>query len=714
MRGRTFLAMFLLAVLGLFSPVRAADPPKAAETALAKAPADVEYYRSMLRMGETFETIGRSRAWKQIWDEPALQEFRKKVQEGLGGAGLEPIHKFFADPDNAEIPALAANAFSNEIFVYAGAGTGDLISLFQELAGTARFGPAFLQGLGQNPGDPTRARARLLLQSLAEKPERVRIPDLIIGFKVSEPTKVTAQLKRIDPLLADALKDTPLKGRSKRVKIGDDEFLVLSLDGSLVPWDQVPIAMFEEKEGEFAPLMKHLKAMKLSVAIGVRQGYLLVAIGQSTDAVLKFGGAGPKLAGRPELKPLAKAASKPLTAVSYASAKLRQATATTAEDVTGFADLVKGFTGQLGLPDDLGKSLDKDLESLAQSIAKSLVKPEATFSFSFRTSRGWETFDYDYTPTSASSSKPLTLLNHVGGNPILAAVWRSETTIDDYRALVKWVTTFGGHAEKIARAKFPEGEPIIDTVRKEIFPLLKELSDTTEKLWLPALADGQEGIVIDAKWTSKRWHESMPIADRELPLPELGIIVGVSDADKLGQALEDYRTTLNKLIAKVREQAPPGTVPEFEIPKPKVESKNGRTLAFYPIPEEWGIDKQFQPTGGIAGSVAALALSRAHVERLLSPLPLQTDLAPFADLKRPLDSAFLFNFAELISAAGPWIGFAIDKAEPADKKEAERIAVKVMSILKVFQSYGSATYREGGATITHSEAVFRDILPTGK
>ncbi|MBW8885390.1 MAG: hypothetical protein JF612_11610, partial [Planctomycetia bacterium] len=405
--------------------------------ALSKVPADIEYYRSMLRMGETVETIRKSQMWKQIWDEPALKELQKKAMESLGGADFEPIRKFFADPANAEIPALAADAVSNEIFVSIGTGMGDLVSLAQELGGGLRFGPAFQQLLGQGQGDPMRTRARLLLQSLSEKPERLRVPDVMIGFKIREPAKVATQLKRIDPLIADALKDSPLKGRTRRIKLGDDEFLVLSLDGSLVPWDQIPIGMFEDKEGEFAPLMKHLKSMKLSIALGVRQGYLLLVIGQSTDSVLRFGGAGPKLIDRPELKPLANATTKPLTSISYASAKLRQATATTAEDITGLADGAKALLGQIGLPDDLTNSLTKDIDALTQSLAKGLVRPEAAFSYSFRTTRGWETFDYDSTPAGASSTKPLTLLNHVGGNPILASVWRSKTTVDDYRVFVK-------------------------------------------------------------------------------------------------------------------------------------------------------------------------------------------------------------------------------------------------------------------------------------
>jgi hypothetical protein len=704
-------SFFLLLLAFVSNPLRAADPSKAAETALAKAPADVEYYRSMLRMGETIETIGKSQVWKQIWNEPALQALWKQGLAALQGEQFKPIHQFFADPANAELPTLALDAVSNEIFVYAGAGSGDLMALFQELIGSARSDSALL--LRWQVGDPAQTRARLLLRSLAKKPERIRIPDLMVGFKLSEPEKVAAQLKRLHPRIGEALKETPLKDSTQRVKIGSDDFIVLPLDGSMVPWDMVPFAMLEEKEGEFAPLVKHLKAMKLSAALGVRQGYLLLAIGASTDGILKFGGAGPRLIDRAEFQPLAKAAGKPLTSISYASAKVRQATATTPEDVKGYAELAKSLAAQAALPQDLAKALNEDIDALVQTIAKGLVKPEAAMSFSVRTARGWQTFDYDYTPSGPATSKPLTLLDHLGGSPILAAVWRSDTTVDDYRAFVKWIALFGGDAERIARAKFPDAELVLDALQKNVVPLLKELSEITEKFWLPALADGQEGVVIDAKWWSKKWHESQP-TERELPMLELGIILGVSDVEKLGQALKEYRATINKLIARVLDLAPPGTFPVLEIPQPSLESKNGRSYAFFPIPESAGIDKQFQPAGGVAGSVAAAALSRGHVERLLTAAPLQTDLAPFVDLKKPMDSAFLFNFSELVAAAGPWVGFLIEKAEPADKMEAERIAVKVMSLLKVFQAYGSATYRKNGATITHSEAVFRDIVPALK
>ena len=702
------LMIGIAACLLLVAPCAAfaADPPTG--TALDKVPADAEYFSSMLRMGETVATIGKSRAWQQLWNEPEVQALWKKALEKYNEAD-NPLKAFLADPANKDIPALAADAFSHEVFISAGAGTSDMAEVFMELIGTARYGVKLQKLLGQGDADPERTRIRLVLQSLATNPQRLRIPELLIGFKLTDGAKAAAQLKRLDPLLATALALTPLKGRSKRVKVGDDEFLALELDGSLVPWDQLPIAMYEEKEGEFAPLVKRLKAMKLSVAIGVRHGYLLLAIGESTANIAQFGGKGPALASRAEFKPMAKAAGRPLTAVSYSSAKLRQAVATTPEDVLAFGELAKAGLDQAPIPDDLRKPLEKDIEGVLKAIAKGLKKPSAAMAFSVRTASGWETFDYDYTAPDAAPQKPLTLLDHLGGNPLMAVVWRSGTTVDDYKAFAKWVATFAGHAEKIALAMAPESEPFVESYRKNLVPLFQELSGITEKLWLPALADGQEAVVLDAKWTSRKWHEALA-ADRELPMLEFGIVLGVSDAAKLEKALESYRTAINKLIAKASEADPTGNIPAIEIPKPKVDAKDGRTFAHYPIPEQLGIDPQFQPTGGLSSNVAVLALSRFHAERLLADSPLQTGLAPFADLKRPLDSAFYFNWAGFVDSAGPWVGFLTKRTAPEERlKEIQATAVKVMKLLRIFCAYGSVTYRESNATVTHSEAAFQDI-----
>jgi len=191
---------------------------------------------------------------------------------------------------------------------------------------------------------------------------------------------------------------------------------------------------------------------------------------------------------------------------------------------------------------------------------------------------------------------------------------------------------------------------------------------------------------------------------------ELALVLAVSDAEKLTQALESYRTILNKMLDKVRDVVP-GSIPEFSIPKPKVDIKGDSKFAYYPIPEQLGLHKELQPTGGLSPTVAVLTLSRSHAEKLLKDAPFKTGFAPLADMSKPLDSVFYFNFAGLVDAAGPWVEYAMKLSgkKNANTEEMGKYALTAMEILKVFRGYVSATYREGGMTITHSEAVFQDI-----
>jgi hypothetical protein len=684
--------------------VWSADPNPAA-TSLDKVPADVEAYQSYLRLGEMVEIIGKSRAWKLLWEDKSVQELWKEAKKNFEDDGGE-FKKFLDDPANKELPGLLADAFSQEVFVYLGKGGGDVLTLLGETANSARF--ANLLGKLQGERDDSLAQLRAMMRGLTEQRQRIRIPDMVFGFKVSDPAKVTAQLKRLDKILADALNDTALKGASSRTKVGEDEFLVLKLDASAIPWGLIPLGMIEEKEGEFAPLIEKLKKLKAVVSVGVREGYLLVALSESTDSLAKFGGKGPKLSAHPAFKPVAKFAERPLTSIGYSSAELNQLLAANADDVRTLTDLIKSGFDELELDKKQQEALKNDLEALGRSLEKTLEKPGAELGFSFRTPTGWESYEYQYSTSKPAEAKPLTLLNHLGGDPILAVVGRSTTTVEDYRSLIKWAKVFALHGEKVLLAKAPEYEEKVKSFHRDIVPILKKLNDTIEKLYIPALADGQEALVLDSKWKSTRWQAFLAESDQPLPMLELGIIVGVTDAVKLEDALSSFRTLGNQLIEKVREIAgAAAAIPEFEIPKPVVERKNGRTFAHYPIPGEWGLDEKFLPTGGLSKTVGAVTLSRGHTERLLTETPLKVQSSLLADTKKPLDSALYFNWSGLVDAVAPWMAYM--KEQTGMDADSEKTVKNVMKFLKVFRSYSAITYHEEGATVTRSEGIIRDI-----
>ncbi len=237
---------------------------------------------------------------------------------------------------------------------------------------------------GKNPGE---LQARAVLNSLAANLKLIHLPDLVIGFRVKDSKKAEAQIKRLEDLinLVIGAAPPPVRDGFKRVKVGDSSVLNLTLDGSLVPWDEIPIKDYEEKEGQYDALLKKLRELKLSISLGVHQGYIVLAIGHSPEQLAAIGGKGKRLGQLPEFKPLAKFADKPITSIGYVSKALKAAMATTAADYQAMGTTVANLLKAAELPDDITAKLRKDIESVAASMGKDLPEPGASLSFSFLT-----------------------------------------------------------------------------------------------------------------------------------------------------------------------------------------------------------------------------------------------------------------------------------------------------------------------------------------
>src|SRR5262249_49884048 len=144
------------------------------------------------------------------------------------------------------------------------------------------------------------------------------------------------------------------------------------------------------------------------------------------------------------------------------------------------------------------------------------------------------------------------------------------------------------------------------------------------------------------------------------------------------------------------------------------------------LPPEYdaNVDSQLMPNAGLSKSVAVLSFSPKTSERLLASTPLAvTPDGPLADRKKPLASAVYFNWASTVDALGPWIDLAVRQvprmvggagqfADASDDPSTRMIldqARTFLEILKVLRTAESATYEEGGATVTHSLTVFHDV-----
>ena len=88
------------------------------------------------------------------------------------------------------------------------------------------------------------------------------------------------------------------------------------------------------------------------------------------------------------------------------------------------------------------------------NLARYMPEPGETAGIMFLTDRGYEGFQYtNGKRPMMDSSKPLTILSHVGGSPLFVLASRSKQNIHDYEDAVAWLKKTAKHVEKIAEEK---------------------------------------------------------------------------------------------------------------------------------------------------------------------------------------------------------------------------------------------------------------------
>jgi len=338
-------------------------------------------------------------------------------------------------------------------------------------------------------------------------------------------------------------------------------------------------------------------------------------------------------------------------------------------------------------------------------------------SFSFMTDSGYEGYAYDFGDHDNLKGVKCQLHEHFGGNPIFAAAVSFKVDGTGYAALTEFIRTVYGHAESVVLDLIPDedSKDMFKKGAKNILPVFKRLDDAIAKQLLPAMKDGGLGIVLDAKWKSKQWVRELPAMPKEMPMVELGLLLGISDAKRFETGMKEIRLALNELYAKVRETSN-DNIPEFKIPAPETEKAKNGSLIYWPLPEDLGLDKQFHPMIGVGKSVSLIALSKSHTERLLSPTPLTMKGAPLAR-KGDLVGACVLDWNALVDAAAPWIEFGITTGMAGDKapKGAPKVEdvlkqVKVvLTVLKCYKGMSNATYVEDGKLVSHTQIVVKDL-----
>ncbi len=499
-------------------------------------------------------------------------------------------------------------------------------------------------------------QVRKVLEVLDQKAAQLKIPTLLKGMKLSNVQRAQDQLKRLEALVNGVLAQQPaLQPRFSREQIGGGDFLTFRLDGTLIPWSQVLQDAQGIDQQQLQKMVEKVSAMTLVVSIGVRDSYLLVSIG-SDNKHLGSLGQGSLLYDREEMAPLRTAADKPITEVTYVNGDFLKRVGAIDRQMDQLVTMARQMAPMMmaGTP-QLAQELIADVERFAAYVKQKAPEPGAYSGFNYLTPEGYESFGYNWSSQFAlDASQNLTILTHVGGDPIGFYAARGKPNPQTYDDLAKFLSRLAYYGEQIGLQQMDEDQlAAYQKLKIDFLPLIQRIGTVTREKLAPAFADGQSALVLDAKSGSAAWHAEMPPADGDLPMIEFALVTGVSDASLVKAAFSEYFEIVQQALDKLHEASTgelrdmfPNPIPPIKLAQPATKDVSGGTIYYYALPQESGLDAQVAPNAGLSNEVMAASLLPRFTARLLADTPLQ-GAGPLANTNRPLAAAYQLEFARL-------------------------------------------------------------------
>ncbi len=744
-------AVLAVAVVGSLSgwtrEAGAAEPsPLAAKVAgsLDFVPSDVSFYSVSLRTKEQLDLVLESNAWKKLKSLPSVKSAWQQFESQWTDGPLAQFAALLQMPENEELISLLGDMSGSEVFMYGDQRLNDALDLMNEVNNASRLSTiaASIQAMKGNFNEGSAMlQSRAVLDTLADNLDILTMPTVVFGFKVKDATVASRQLKRLELLTKMALGQAPMfRSRFERKKIGEGDYLNFTLDGSLVPWEEYDLEHVAAEPGQYDALTEKLKAFTLAISLGTYKNYVLIGLSSSTDHLAALG-AGETLARDGRLDIVGKFADQRLTGVAYISQELMARLQGTPDNTDNIKEMVEVLLEEADVDEELNNRVLKDVAALSADLKGFIPKPGELVSFSFLTPRGIESYAYDHSQNLAlDGSRRLDLLEHIGGSPILASVTRGKVSVGQYKTLVKWVKVADGYFEDLALPAMKDQERERSEKFLKLFkPLAARFNSTTIDKLFPALADGQVAVVVDDKWSSKQWLQAAPETAKAMALPEPALVFGVTDPKLLRQAMSDYQNIADDGVVALRKAAPEVVPPDFKLPRPVKQTAGPGEAFVYKIPAEAGLDAQVAPNAALGDHTAVLSLSVAHSARLLASTPYK-GAGALADTRQSLANAVVWNWADGVELASPWVLFGVknygaiamqaaagaaglDNADDPDDKGAvkpemefdvEAVLPQVRDGLTIFKTLRTITSslridETSGAMIRHTEFYFQDL-----
>ena len=689
-------------------------------TSLSFVNEDVAFYTTSLRLKEQMDVFLNSRAFDKIKNHPIVQMGIGQVMsewESPSSPQVGMAKGLLSMPENQQLVAMLQDAVSNEVFMIGDENMQNSLKLLMEISQQSND----LQMAGVIGGQE--AMKEKVLDLLERVASKFAMPGMMIGMKLTDKSLAVQQLKRLEDSVTPLLKQLPpdLAKRFSRSKIGQGDFITISLDGSLVPWQQIPMDEFEDVERKrVEALIAKAKTMTATISLGLIDDYLVFAIGESTEPLEKHG-TGKLLIDRKEMAPLKQFMDKPVTSIAYLSETTMKVLTDPSSQLNSAADTFQSLIELAGddLSEEIRAEIDADLDDLVEDLKGFYQQPGAIATIGWIKPTGYEGYSYNYSKSAlALPQKKMSVLNHVGQSPLFVGAGNNFFKPADYDMLVKWFKRGQYYLEQIGQKDLSDDErEQYEQFKTTFTPLFKRFDSNIRDNMFPAFNGGEFAIILDGKAKSNSWHAAMPPADQELSLPELAMVWGITDANKVEQSFatlfeifDDGITGWNKVMTEDQ-------LPIESFPRPEQTEIASGTLYSYTLPADVGLNERISPNWGLSPKTFVMSLLPEATKRLLPASTPSVFFGPLEDTKRPLVGAGYMNFAGMVEMVMPWIDYGVMTfTQGQDPDEAAQTSQMIMTnvtfvgeILSCFKGVSAAVYHEGDATVTHSESLFEDL-----
>jgi hypothetical protein len=764
----------LLAVLSVTALTAAhagaAPPQPLVGSGVATVPADAAFFFSSLRLKEQYDSLVGSNAFAAIRDLPAVKRAFSswEEQQEMPGSPVSMFLTFLELPENEQAVDLLTDMVSRDTFLYgepscvafakllralqqaqqAGAilDNGGLFE-FQELEmieegdveaalGGPRIVPVARQIGGLDLGLPVAgSQAEALLDVLADNLDLIGVPDVVWGFRTTKKETGEFQVKRLEVLAKMLVEMNPdLAGALARKKVAGGELVTFTLDGGLIPWDDLAADMADELESSEAldKVLDRIRGLDVVVALGMVGDWVILSIGDSVDHLDKLilpEAKGEALIDTKPFAPLRADADKKLTKIWYVSAAMAEALAAKAEDLDPMiAALTAGLAEEKDLAAEGKEQAEAWMNRARDQYATLLAEPAPWLAYSFMTKDGYEGYTWDWSRSlPLDGDRRLGLLEHGGGGPAAIAVTRFKSNPARAAALADLVAdAWNLFVEHGVPAMADDDREKFEAFDENISPLGTKLGTILATKLVPAVGDGQVGLVLDARATTKQPQEALPAATEPLPLLEPAIVLPLADRQLFLDGLNDMFALGDELVDALRRIDESAVPPGYRIPEPEKSKLDGGTVWAFAIPET-GLDEQVKPAIAVGEEVVAFTLVPGQAARILPRRKLETaaELSAFAD---PLAGAAAIDVPALVDAIEPWIVYLtrygcvqqrdgwVDPDEDLSADDETEEAAEALQHVKVvleaarcLKAAVAETAAREDATVTHWRNLIRDL-----